>query len=141
MKNLFDLTGKVAVVIGGSRGLGRGMAQGLADAGATVVIASRGKEALMQAAAELSAETGSTVGHNFDQQVASDKYKATGATCESKATYYYSCECGEKSNKTFEYGELGSHKYIDGTCSECGSKEITVVALFTIIPISPGKRS
>ena len=61
MKNLFDLTGKVAIVIGGSRGLGKGMAKGLADAGATVVISSRGKEALMQAAAELTAETGSTV--------------------------------------------------------------------------------
>ena len=61
MKNLFDLTGKVAVVIGGSRGLGKGMARGLADAGATVVISSRGKEALLQAAAELTAETGSTV--------------------------------------------------------------------------------
>ena len=61
MKNLFDLTGKVAIVIGGSRGLGRGMAKGLADAGATVVISSRGKEALVQAAAELSSETGSVV--------------------------------------------------------------------------------
>lgn len=60
-KNLFDLTGKVAVVIGGSRGLGKGMAKGLADAGATVVISSRGKDALLQAAAELTAETGSTV--------------------------------------------------------------------------------
>ncbi|MBO7310411.1 MAG: SDR family NAD(P)-dependent oxidoreductase [Clostridia bacterium] len=61
MKNLFALTGKVAVVIGGSRGLGKGMARGLANAGATVVISSRGKEALMQAADELTAETGSTV--------------------------------------------------------------------------------
>ena len=61
MKNLFDLSGKVAIVIGGSRGLGRGMAKGLADAGATVVISSRGKEALLQAASELSAETGSVV--------------------------------------------------------------------------------
>ena len=61
MKNLFDLTGKVAIVIGGSRGLGRGMAKGLADAGATVVIASRGKESLLQTAAELAAETGSIV--------------------------------------------------------------------------------
>ncbi|MDE7003926.1 MAG: SDR family NAD(P)-dependent oxidoreductase [Oscillospiraceae bacterium] len=41
MKNLFDLTGKVAVVVGGATGLGRGMACALADAGATVVIASR----------------------------------------------------------------------------------------------------
>ena len=60
MKNLFDLTGKVAIVVGGSRGLGRGMATALADAGATVVIASRGLEALEQAAREISAESGGT---------------------------------------------------------------------------------
>ncbi len=36
MKNLFDLTGKLAIVIGGSRGLGRGMATGLLNAGARV---------------------------------------------------------------------------------------------------------
>lgn len=61
MKNLFDLTGKVAVVVGGSKGLGKGMAKGLADAGATVVIASRGLEALESAAKELTEETGSSV--------------------------------------------------------------------------------
>ena len=61
MKNLFDLSGKVAIVVGGSKGLGRGMAQGLADAGATVVIASRGKEALEAAAKEMSEQSGSTV--------------------------------------------------------------------------------
>ena len=36
-----DLSGKVAVVTGGSRGLGRAMAFGLAHAGAQVVVASR----------------------------------------------------------------------------------------------------
>lgn len=39
--NIFDLTGKVAVVTGGSRGLGREMALAFADHGADVVIASR----------------------------------------------------------------------------------------------------
>ncbi|WP_194611089.1 SDR family NAD(P)-dependent oxidoreductase [Clostridium vitabionis] len=58
MKNLFDLTGKVAIVVGGSRGLGRGMAVGLANAGASVVIASRGLETLEVAAKEISEETG-----------------------------------------------------------------------------------
>src|SRR4051794_8646210 len=55
---LFDLTGKVAVVTGGSRGIGRAVAEGLATAGADVVIASRKAEACEQAAAEVTAATG-----------------------------------------------------------------------------------
>ena len=38
---LFDLTGKIALVTGGSRGLGREMVRAFAQAGADVVIASR----------------------------------------------------------------------------------------------------
>src|SRR5262245_59597289 len=40
-QDLFDLTGKIAVVTGGSRGLGREMVLAFADRGADVVIASR----------------------------------------------------------------------------------------------------
>ena len=39
--NLFDLTGRVAVVTGGNGGIGLGMAEGMAAAGATVVLAGR----------------------------------------------------------------------------------------------------
>ena len=42
--NLFDLTGKVAVVTGGNGGIGLGMAKGLASAGASIVIAARNAE-------------------------------------------------------------------------------------------------
>ena len=53
-----DLTGKVAVVTGGSRGIGRAVAEGLAAAGADVVIASRKLDACEQAAAEIAETTG-----------------------------------------------------------------------------------
>ena len=37
MTNLFDLTGSRAIVTGGTRGLGHGMAEGLMEAGASVI--------------------------------------------------------------------------------------------------------
>jgi NAD(P)-dependent dehydrogenase (short-subunit alcohol dehydrogenase family) len=55
---LFDLSGKVAVITGGSRGLGLEMARAFATAGADVVIASRKQEACDAAAAEIAAQTG-----------------------------------------------------------------------------------
>lgn len=39
--NMFDLTGKIAIVTGGNQGIGLGITRGLAGAGATVVIANR----------------------------------------------------------------------------------------------------
>jgi NAD(P)-dependent dehydrogenase (short-subunit alcohol dehydrogenase family) len=54
----FDLTGKVALVTGGTRGLGRAMVAGLAQAGADVVIASRDAESCAAYAAEITASTG-----------------------------------------------------------------------------------
>ena len=46
---LFDLTGKVAIVTGGNGGLGLGMAMGLASAGADIVVAARNQEKTQQA--------------------------------------------------------------------------------------------
>jgi NAD(P)-dependent dehydrogenase (short-subunit alcohol dehydrogenase family) len=54
----FDLSGKVALVTGGSRGLGREMVAGFAQAGADVVIASRDAAACAAYAEEISAVTG-----------------------------------------------------------------------------------
>ena len=58
MVDLFDLTGKVAVVTGGSRGLGRQMCKAFAEHGATVVIASRKVDACIELAEEITKETG-----------------------------------------------------------------------------------
>jgi NAD(P)-dependent dehydrogenase (short-subunit alcohol dehydrogenase family) len=55
------LSGKRAIVTGGSRGIGKAIARQLAREGADVVIAARGKEALVAAAAELSHSTGRRV--------------------------------------------------------------------------------
>lgn len=58
MKNLFDLTGKTALVTGGSRGLGRGIVRGLAEAGANVAVVSRKIENCAEVAAEIAKTTG-----------------------------------------------------------------------------------
>ena len=53
MTSAFDLSGRVAVVTGGNRGIGLGMARGLANAGATVVVAARDVTRSEAAVAEL----------------------------------------------------------------------------------------
>jgi len=78
-------------------------------------------------------------GHVFDKTVVGDDYKKSDATCTSKATYYYSCKCGEKGEQFFESGEALGHSYDDGavtkeptedeegektfSCSTCGDKK------------------
>lgn len=55
VKNLFDISGKVAIVTGGANGLGRMIAQGLVEAGATVYFTSRKQADCDEAEKEMSA--------------------------------------------------------------------------------------
>jgi len=56
MSNLFDLSGKVALVVGGHGGIGKAIALGLADAGADVIVSSRNLEALKGTVKEIEAK-------------------------------------------------------------------------------------
>src|SRR5260370_4402972 len=61
INELFDLSGRVAIVTGGSRGLGQEMAEGLAEAGATLMLCARRDAWLTPAVAQMRAR-GITVG-------------------------------------------------------------------------------
>ena len=58
MTSLFDLAGRVAIVTGSSRGIGRAIAERLAEHGATVVVSSRKAEACAETAAAINAARG-----------------------------------------------------------------------------------
>ncbi|MGY4708019.1 SDR family NAD(P)-dependent oxidoreductase [Mycolicibacterium sp. CBM1] len=59
-EQLFDMTDRVVLITGGSRGLGREMAFAAARCGADVIVASRKYDACVATAAEIAAETGRT---------------------------------------------------------------------------------
>ncbi len=60
-KNLFDLTGKTAVVIGGTTGIGHALSLGLADAGADVIASSRRLDEVNKTADEIEAKGRKTI--------------------------------------------------------------------------------
>ena len=64
--NLFDLTGKTALITGGIHGLGMAMAKGLGNAGATIVVNNNSEEALIDAVAEYKACGFNAFGYVFD---------------------------------------------------------------------------
>ncbi len=58
MSGLFDLTGKVAIITGSSRGIGKAIAEAMAEQGAKVVISSRKQDACAETAAAINAAHG-----------------------------------------------------------------------------------
>ena len=77
--DLFDLTGRVAVVTGGNRGIGLGMARGLARAGASVAVWSRDPERNAAAVDDI-AEFGDTAAFACDISRPDDVAEAMAAT-------------------------------------------------------------
>lgn len=62
LRSLFDLTGRVAIITGGTRGIGRAVAEGFVSAGAKVVVASRKADACADTEAHLRAMGGDALG-------------------------------------------------------------------------------
>ncbi len=67
---------------------------------------------------------GNKTAHAFNRMVESDLYLETASDCVTPATYFYSCECGEKGTSTFEGTPIGhnlvDHEGKEPTCTEAG---------------------
>lgn len=72
IKELFDLTGKTAIVTGGSRGIGKEMAEGLAEAGANLMLCARREEWLNETIEEFRGKGFSVEGKVGDVSKAED---------------------------------------------------------------------
>lgn len=77
--DLFDLSGKVAVVTGGNRGIGLGIAKGLAEARARIAIAARDEEAASLACSEIESRGGEAI---FVQTDVGDEYSCRNMISE-----------------------------------------------------------
>ncbi|MBA2621320.1 MAG: glucose 1-dehydrogenase [Acidobacteria bacterium] len=83
IKDLFDLTGKTAIVTGGSRGIGKEMAEGLAEAGAQLMLCARRAEWLDETLQEFGAKNFHAEGKICDVSKAEDVEALVGETVKT----------------------------------------------------------
>src|SRR5687768_14332019 len=82
VRELFDLTGRTAIVTGGSRGIGREMAEGLAEAGASLMLCARRTEWLDKTVAGFEAKGFSVSGRTCDVSKPEDVRAVVDETVE-----------------------------------------------------------
>jgi NAD(P)-dependent dehydrogenase (short-subunit alcohol dehydrogenase family) len=83
MADKFDLTGKVAIVTGGGKGIGRAIALGLADSGAKVMIAARTQSEIEAVANEIRSRGGEATSRVTDVSISEQVDALVAATLEA----------------------------------------------------------
>jgi NAD(P)-dependent dehydrogenase (short-subunit alcohol dehydrogenase family) len=125
LTSLFDLTGRVAIVTGSSRGIGRAIAERLAEHGATVIISSRKADACAETAAGINRacgrEAAKPIAANISskqdlQRLVDETNKAFGRidilVCNAASNPYYGPMAGisdEQFRKILENNVLANH--------------------------------
>lgn len=123
--NLFDLSGQVAVVTGSSRGIGRAIAERLAEHGAHVVISSRKQDACDEVAAAINARHGAgralavaaSISSKDALQAMVDRARSTfgridALVCNAASNPYYGAQAGisdEQFRKILDNNIVSNH--------------------------------
>jgi len=132
--NLFDLTGKVAVITGSSRGIGRAIAEAMADHGAKVVISSRKADACAEAAQAINGKHGdgtaivipANISSKDDlQNLAEESRRQLGKidilVCNAASNPYYGPMAGitdDQFRKILENNVIANHWFISMVAPE-----------------------
>ena len=134
MTPLFDLKGKTAIITGSSRGIGRSIAEGMAEQGATVVISSRNQDACEQVASEINDRLGRNCAVAIAASISSKQalQELVDATrtklgqidilvCNAASNPYYGPMAGitdEQFRKIFDNNVLANHWLINMVAPE-----------------------
>ena len=149
MKNLFDLTGKVAIVTGSSRGIGKASAEALAAHGAKVVISSRKQDACDEVAAAINAEHGDgtaiAIAASISDKTALERLVAETRTafgridilvCNAASNPYYGPLAGiedDQFRKILDNNVLSNHWLIQQVAPEmCERKDGAIIIVSSI---------
>jgi NAD(P)-dependent dehydrogenase (short-subunit alcohol dehydrogenase family) len=147
--SLFDLTGRVAIVTGSSRGIGRAIAEAYADAGAKVVISSRKQHACEEVAAAINAKHGEeraiAIAASISDKAALEALVAETRQrfgridiliCNAASNPYYGSMAGisdEQFRKIFDNNVLANHWLITMVAPEMiGRKDGAIVIVSSI---------